>query len=132
MAKSGFTSVNEYIAAQPKAAQRVLKRVRSAIRKAVPGADEVISYQIPAYKLNGHTVIYFAGWKEHFSIYPANDRLVAAFKNALAPYEVNNKGTIRFPLAGPIPESLIGRIAKFRAGEVAALEKAKTAARKKR
>ena len=57
MAKSGFTSVNEYIAAQPKPAQRVLKRVRSAIRKAVPDADEVISYQIPAYKLKGHTVI---------------------------------------------------------------------------
>src|SRR4029453_7229736 len=79
MAKTDFKSVDQYIAAQPKAAQAVLKRVRSAIRKAVPGADEVISYQIPAYKLQGHTVIYFAGWKEHYSIYPANDRLVAAF-----------------------------------------------------
>ena len=132
MAKTDFKSVGEYIAAQPKAAQTALKRVRSAIRKAVPGADEVISYQIPAYKLHGHAVIYFAGWKAHYSIYPANHRLVATFKKALEPYEVNDKGTIRFPLSGPIPENLIGRIAKFRAGEVAALEKAKTAARKKR
>jgi uncharacterized protein YdhG (YjbR/CyaY superfamily) len=132
MAKTDFKSVDQYIAAQPKAAQAALKRVRSAIRKAVPGADEVISYQIPAYKLQGHTIIYFAGWKEHYSIYPANDRLVATFKKALEPYEVNDKGTIRFPLSDPIPEHLIGRIAKFRAGEVVAFEKAKTAARKKR
>jgi uncharacterized protein YdhG (YjbR/CyaY superfamily) len=131
MAKTAFRSVDEYIAAQPKGTQRVLKRVRSTIRKAVPGADEVISYQIPAYKLQGHTVIYFAGWKEHFSIYPANDRLVAAFKKALEPYEVNNKGTIRFPLSDTIPEKLIERIAKFRAREVVE-RKSQPPSRKKR
>ena len=52
-------------------------------------------------------MIYFAGWKEHYSIYPSNDRLVAAFKDELAPYEVNGKGTIRFPLSEPIPVKLI-------------------------
>ncbi len=62
--------------------------MRSAIRKAVPGAEEVISYQIPAYKLHGRAVLYFAGWKQHYSLYPATDRLVAAFKDELAPYEV--------------------------------------------
>ena len=88
------------------------------MRKALPKAEEVISYQIPAYKLNGRIVIYFAGWKEHYSIYPAQRRLVAAFRERLAPYEVNNKGTIRFPLSEPVPARLIEAIAKFRAKEV--------------
>jgi len=88
------------------------------MRKALPSAEEVISYQIPAYKLNGRVVIYFAGWREHYSIYPAQRRLVAAFKERLAPYEVNNKATIRFPLSEPVPARLIQDISRFRAKEV--------------
>lgn len=132
MAKTDFKSVDEYIASRPSDTQEILERVRSIIRKAVPAADEVISYQIPAYKLCGHAVLYFAGWKQHYSLYPANARLVAAFKNELAPYEVNNKGTIRFPLSKSVPSKLIERIAKFRAKEVAEDEKAKPVAKKKR
>ena len=123
MAKSPFKSVDDYIAAQPKASQSILKRVRSTIRKAVPGAEESISYNIPAYKLNGDRVIYFAGWKQHYSLYPAIGRLVAEFKDDLAPYEIS-KGTIRFPLSDPVPVKLIERIAKFRAKEVAGRDKA--------
>jgi uncharacterized protein YdhG (YjbR/CyaY superfamily) len=66
MVKRDFKSVDEYIASQPEAVQGVLECVRSAIRKAVPGAEEVISYKIPTYKLRGSAVIYFAGWKQHF------------------------------------------------------------------
>ena len=131
MAKTDFKSVDEYIASQPEAVQGILGRVRSTIRKAVPNAEETISYQIPAYKLNGRAVIYFAGWKQHYSLYPATGRVVAAFKDELASYEVN-KGTIRFPLSQPVPVKLIGRIAKFRAKEVAEREKAKATAPKKR
>src|SRR6266446_7117317 len=104
--------------------------MRSTIRKAVPGGEEVISYQIPAYKLHAGPVLYFAGWKQHYSLYPATAPVVAAFKDDLAPYEVS-KGTIRFPLYEPVPVNLIARIAKFRAKEVAEREKAKAAARKK-
>ena len=118
MAKTNYRSVDEYIASQPEATQAVLERVRSIIGKAVPGAEEVISYQIPAFKLPGGTVVFFAGWKKHFSLYPASAPLVAAFKNDLAPYEVS-KGTIRFPLGEPVPAKLIERIAKFRAREAA-------------
>jgi len=131
MVKTGFKSVDEYIASQPEAVQNVLKRVRSTICKAVPGTEEVISYQIPTYKLNGRPVLHFAGWRHHYSLYPSNDRLVAAFKDALAPYEVN-KGTIRFPLSEPVPVKLIEGIAKFRAKEAAERQKAKAAAPKKR
>src|SRR5438067_2123895 len=125
MAKTNFKSVDDYIASQPEAVRGVLKRVRSTIRKAMPRAEEVISYQIPAYKLRGQYVLYFAGWQQHYSFYPAKERLVAAFKNELAPYKLS-KGAIRFPLSEPIPIKLIERIAKFRAKEVAEHEKAKT------
>ncbi len=131
MAKTDFKSVDEYIASQPEAAQGILERVRSTIRKAVPGAEEVISYKIPAYKLQGGPVLYFAGWRKHYSLYPATARVVAAFKDDLAPYEVN-KGTIRFPLSQPVPVKLIEGIAKFRAKEVAEREKPKAAVPKKR
>jgi uncharacterized protein YdhG (YjbR/CyaY superfamily) len=131
MARTDFKSVDEYIATHPEDVQAILQRVRSTIRKAVPGAEEVISYQIPTYRLHGGSVIYFAGWKQHYSLYPANDRLVAAFKDDLAPYEVS-KGTIRFPLAQPVPVRLIGRIAKFMATEAAARARTKRAGSKKR
>jgi uncharacterized protein YdhG (YjbR/CyaY superfamily) len=131
VAKTNFKSIDEYIATQPKATQAVLKRVRSIVRKAVPGAEEAISYQIPTFKLHGRAMVYFAGWSEHYSIYPSNDRLVAAFKDELAPYEIS-KGTIRFPLSEPVPVKLIEGIAKFRAKEAAEREKPrKTAAARK-
>jgi uncharacterized protein YdhG (YjbR/CyaY superfamily) len=130
MAKSDFNSVDEYIASQPEAVQGILKRVRSTIRKALPKAQEMISYKIPTYKLHGTPVLYFAGWRQHYSLYPASERLVAAFQDDLTPYEIS-KGTIRFPLSEPVPVKLIERIAKFRAKEVAEREKAKAAAPKK-
>jgi len=130
MAKTDFKSVDEYIATHSAELQSILRRVRSTIRKAVPDAEEVISYQIPAYKLPGGPVLSFAGWKQHYSLYPGG-RLVVAFKKDLAPYEVS-KGTIRFPLSQPVPVKLIERIAKFRAKEAAARATAKLAAPKRR
>jgi uncharacterized protein YdhG (YjbR/CyaY superfamily) len=124
MAKAGFQSVDEYIAAQPPAARTILERVRGAIREAVPEAQEVISYQMPTYKLNGARLLYFAAWKQHYSLYAATGPVVAAFEAELASYEID-KGTIRFPLSAPVPVKLIGRIAKFRAVEVAQREKQK-------
>ena len=132
MAKTDFKSVDEYIATHPDDVQVILQRVRGTIRKAMPGAEEAISYQIPVYKLHGGSVLYFAGWKKHYSLYPATDQLVEAFKDDLAPYEVNDKGTIRFPLSQPVPVKLIERIAKFRAREAAEDAKAKLAAPKER
>ena len=124
MANTDFKSVDDYIDSKPPAVRGVLERVRSTIRKAIPKAEEVISYQIPAYKLDGGRVIFFAGWKQHYSLYPATGSLVAQFKDELAPYELS-KGTIRFPLSEPIPVKLIARIAKFRAREVSEGQKTK-------
>jgi uncharacterized protein YdhG (YjbR/CyaY superfamily) len=129
MAKSDFKSVDEYIASQPEAVQAILSRVRTTIRKAVPGAQEVISYKMPTYTLYGNRLLYFAVWKQHYSIYAATEQVVAAFQDELASYEVD-KGTIRFPLSEPVPVKLIGRIARFRAKEVAERDTAKTVALK--
>ncbi|HKB91162.1 MAG TPA: DUF1801 domain-containing protein [Opitutaceae bacterium] len=131
MTKTGFKSVDEYLALQPKATRDVLDHVRGAIRKALPRAEEMISYQIPTYKLGGCPILYFAGWKQYYSLYPATDQVQAAFKDELAPYEIN-KRTIRFPLSRSVPVKLIERIAKLRAKEVAEREKATVHAPKKR
>ena len=115
------------MASQPDTVRGLLRRVRSTIREALPRAEEVISYNIPAYKMDGGAVLYFAAWKQHYSLYPATGRLVAALKDELARYEIS-KGTIRFPLSQAVPVKLIGRIAKFRAKEVADRERATAAA----
>lgn len=119
-------SIRDYIAAKPPAVRAVLERVRRAIRKAVPSAEEGLSYQIPVFTLNGVAVLYFAGWKAHYSVYPASDALVDAFARELAPYE-RSKGTIRFPLSEPVPERLIERIARFRVKQLASREQGKRA-----
>ena len=131
MDKIEIKSVTDYIAAQPAAARAALKRVRSTIRKAMPGAEETISYKIPAYRLQGVVVIYFAAWKHHYSIYPATDGLADAFKDELASYEVS-MGTIRFPLSEPVPVKLIERIAKFRVEQAAGRKTSKSPIAKKR
>jgi uncharacterized protein YdhG (YjbR/CyaY superfamily) len=110
-------TVDEYIAAQPQATRAVLRRVRTAIRKALPKAEETIAYNMPAYKLGGHGVLYFAGWKKHYALYYATEALLAELGDALAPYEVD-KDTIRFRYDQPVPSALIARIAKLRAAEV--------------
>src|ERR1700727_3666026 len=73
MGRPDFRSIDEYIAAQPAASQVPRGRVRCAIRAAAWGAEEGISYKIPAYTLHGKVLLYFAGWKQHYSIYPADD-----------------------------------------------------------
>ena len=131
MAKISFKSVDDYIDAQPLSARAVLEQVRSIIRKALPGAEEVISYNIPAYKQRGERVIFFAGFKEHFSLYPVKSDIVAALNNELARYE-KSTGTVRFPLSEPVPEKLIARITKLRAKQAAERATKRAAAKKKR
>jgi uncharacterized protein YdhG (YjbR/CyaY superfamily) len=109
-------SVAEYLASQPPAARSTLRKVRAAIRKALPKAEETLSYKIPTYRIGGKAVIYFAAWKNHYSIYPASRAMLTALKDDLVLYEIE-KGTIRFPYDRTVPIALIARIAKLRAAE---------------
>jgi uncharacterized protein YdhG (YjbR/CyaY superfamily) len=122
--------VDGYIAKQAKQAQPVLRRVRSIIRRVLPQAEETISYQIPTYRLRGQYVVYFAGWKHHWSLYPVAEGVRQALGPALSPYEFS-KGTVRFPLADPVPTRLVERIVRAlaKAAELRSKGKATTRSR---
>jgi uncharacterized protein YdhG (YjbR/CyaY superfamily) len=118
MTKADVKTVAEYIQAQPPNVRPILRRVRAIIRKALPKADEQISYRIPAYKMNGYPVIFFAAWRSHYSLYPISQGLAEALHEELAEQEVE-KATIRFPWKARVPAALIGRIVRFRLKESA-------------
>ena len=124
-------SVDAYLAAQPEETRALLAKVRATLQKAMPKAEEAISYGIPAFKLHGTAIVFFAGWKKHFSLYPATAPLLEAFGEELAGYEIR-RGTIRFPLDEAPPLKLIARIAKLRVKEAEAKAVAKKAGLKNR
>jgi len=103
-------NIDEYIADFPVDVQLLLQKVRTAIRKAAPKAEEAIKYQMPTFVLNGN-LIHFAGYKNHIGLYPGSSP-VEKFKDKLSRYETS-KGTIRLPLDKPVPSGLITKITKF-------------------
>jgi uncharacterized protein YdhG (YjbR/CyaY superfamily) len=114
-ARRAAKDIDEYIDRFPEDVQNALHKIRALINEVVPDAEEKISYQIPTFTLNGSYLIYFAGFKNHVSVYPA-PRGTEQFKKELAAYE-GGKGTVRFPLDQPIPYGLIKRIVKFKVKE---------------
>jgi uncharacterized protein YdhG (YjbR/CyaY superfamily) len=104
--------VDAYIAGFDPDVQAILRKIRTTIRKAVPKAEEVISYRIPAFRLNG-VFLYYAAFKKHIGLYPpvkGDEALVKAVARYAGP-----KNNLQFPLDEPIPYALIGRIAKLQA-----------------
>ncbi len=100
-------SIDGYIANFPEEVQRKLRELRAAIKAAAPGAEEKISYMMPAFALNG-TLVYFAAFKKHIGFFPTSSG-IRVFQRELAAYETS-KGTVRFPLDKPLPLKLISRI----------------------
>ena len=115
MSRKIAKDMNDYISWFPKEAQTLLQQLRNTIKKAAPGAEERISYGIPAFNLNNRYLIYFAGFKNHVSVYPA-PRQSEEFKEKLAKYK-GGKGTVQFPLDKPLPLGLITQIVKFKVKE---------------
>ena len=103
-----FATVDDYISSFPSDVQIVLEEVRRTIHSAVPGAEETISYQIPTITLGGKSLVYFAGWKQHISVYPLPE-MDQDFEQEIAPYKAG-KGTLRFPLGEPMPHQLIKKL----------------------
>ncbi len=122
-------TIDEYIAGQSAAARPVLETLRRAVAAALPDAKEVISYRIPAFRGPGGIIVWFACWTTHASLYPVGELARARLGEEMAAYKMS-KGTIRFPLAEPLPLDLIAAIARLRAEEVAA-RKAARAPRKR-
>ena len=109
-----YKTIDEYISTFPNNIQVILEEVRQAIREAAPNAEEAISYQMPAFRLNG-VLVYFAAFKNHIGFYPTSSG-VTEFKKELSQYDVS-KGTIRFPLDKPVPLGLVKKIVKYRVKE---------------
>jgi len=119
--------VDEYIASFPKDIQEILEKLRTTIRKAAPDAAEIISYQIPTFTLKGN-LVHFAAYKKHIGFYPT-PRGIEVFKKELSAYE-GAKGSVRFPLAKPIPFDLISKIVRFRVKENLERDEAKVKKKK--
>lgn len=120
--KVQFETVEQYINNFPQDVQIILKQVRESIRKAVPDAEEVISYQMPAFKQNGW-IFYYSAYTNHYSLScPPPFTVFTEFEEDLEPYEVS-KSAIKFPLDKPVPKNLIASMAKYRAQENAKKKK---------
>ena len=111
--KAGPTTVDEYISQYPQGVQQILVKIRAVIQESAPEAEERISYQMPAYYLNGFLVS-FSAWKRHIGFYPRTSGM-DAFEE-LSTYQ-GTKGSVHFPLDKPMPYGLIGKIVKVRVAE---------------
>ncbi|HWP69043.1 MAG TPA: DUF1801 domain-containing protein [Rectinemataceae bacterium] len=106
--------IDEYIQSFPPEVRKLLEDMRAVIRAAAPDAVEKMSYQMPAFTLNG-ILVHFAAFKHHIGFFPTS-RGIEAFRQEAAPY-ISGKGTMRFPIDKPLPLDLVSRIVKFRVGE---------------
>jgi uncharacterized protein YdhG (YjbR/CyaY superfamily) len=115
-----FQTIDEYIETFPIDIRKILESVRQTIKKAAPDADEVISYQIPTFKLNGN-LVHFAAFKKHIGFYPGS-KAIKDFQKDLIKYK-SSKGVVQFPIDEAMPLSLIQKIVKHRVKENSAKTK---------
>lgn len=113
-AKVKFKTVDEYLSALPENVKKILEELRKTIKQAAPQAEEVISYNMPAFRLNG-LLVFFAAYPNHIGFYPTPSG-IEKFKIALSVYK-SAKGSVQFPLDQPLPFQLISNIVKFRVQE---------------
>jgi uncharacterized protein YdhG (YjbR/CyaY superfamily) len=110
-----FTSISEYVSTFPENAQKAMGEIIATIKAKVPNAEEHISYNMPAFKVNGEYFIHFSAWKNHIGMYPVpagNE----AFQKQIGPYR-SAKSALNFPLDKPMPIKLIEKFIKFRIAE---------------
>src|ERR1700730_5964307 len=112
-AKQDGLKVRAYFASVPPDGRRRLKQMRVTSRAAAPEATEVISYGIPAFRLNGRVLVWYAAWKIHSSLYPMTAAVKPTHAAKLEGYE-SSKGTVRFPLTKPLPTGLVRALVKAR------------------
>lgn len=110
-------TVGEYLRAVPAKQRAALQKVRKVIHAAAPGSVEAISYGIPAVRHRGRTLLYFAAFKQHNSVYPVGSSFISAHRSQLEGYYTSGKGTLRFPAEKPLPAALLKKLVKWRIKE---------------
>jgi uncharacterized protein YdhG (YjbR/CyaY superfamily) len=115
-------TIDEYLAGLSDDKRDALERLRMIIRAAAPRAEEYISYQLPAFRLDGKPLVAFGATAKHCAFYPMTGTTVEAHKEELRDYDTS-KGTIRFQASNPLPATLVRKLVKARIGENAARER---------
>jgi len=109
-----FKNIDEFIGSFPPNVQKILWKLRKTIQEAAPGAEEVISYGIPTFRLNGN-LVHLSAYKKHIGFYPTPSA-IEVFKKELSGYK-GAKGSVQFPIEKPIPFYLVRKIVKYRVKE---------------
>jgi len=112
---SSTSEVDDYLAEVPSEARAALEKLRKTIKAVVPSAVEVISYQIPTFKLDGRMLVSYAAFKDHCSFFPGAAP-IKAHEDELKSYKTS-KGTIRFPTSKPLPATLVKKLVRTRIKE---------------
>jgi uncharacterized protein YdhG (YjbR/CyaY superfamily) len=109
-------TIDEYLARVNADHRGALQKIREAIRAAAPKAEECISYGIPAFRLNGHSLVFFGAWANHCAFYPGSSATLKKFQDELSDFQTS-KGTLRFSPDKPLPVALVKRLVKARIAE---------------
>ena len=115
-AKTNAKTIDEYLAALSADQRAALEKLRKTIRAAAPNAEECISYQLPAFRLDGRVLVCFGAAAKHCAFYPGSGTTVAAHEDLLKDYDTS-KGTIRFQADKPLPVALVRKLVKARIAE---------------
>lgn len=126
--KAKAETVSAYLASLSSKNRVALNKLRQNIRAAAPGAEECISYQLPAFRFDGRMLVWYGAWENHLALYPGTS--IAPFKKELGRFDTGSKGTIRFQTDEPLPATLVRKIVKARIAQNAALRKTRGAKRK--
>jgi uncharacterized protein YdhG (YjbR/CyaY superfamily) len=118
LTKQKTSGMDEYLASVKPSQRAALEKLRQAIRAAAPNAEECISYGIPAFRLNGRSLVFLGAWANHCAFYPGNSTTLKTFRNDLKGFQTS-KGTIRFSPDKPLSTKLVKKLVKARMADVA-------------
>ncbi len=109
-------TIDDYLAGVSADQRIALEKLRKTIRAVAPKIEECISYGIPAFRLNGRSLVFFGAWANHCSFYPGSSTILTKFRGDLKGFQIT-KGTIRFSPDNPLPITLVKKLVKARIAE---------------